>query len=344
MRETGGTFLRTLKGRLQVFLPFVSTVTLAGGIDAEPLVPWRGNPVSPEIEAMYVKGLNYLVQQQASGGDWPEVGAASQPGIAGLVVLAILAHGNDPNHGPYRTALRRALNSILRSANPQNGYIGPSMYHHGFATLALAEAYGHVHDDRIGPALAQAVKLILASQTQNPQGAWRYSPESRDADTTVSGAQLVALLAARNAGIAIPDSAIERALDFFRRTQGHDGGFGYTSNEGSSPPRVAIGTLVFALAKRKESHAFKAGFRHLQQMDFSGGGHLYYYLYYAAQAYFHADMTAWKAWSEKNKQLLSSTQHPDGSWSGGGQSPVFCTAAALLSLALEYRYLPIYER
>ena len=67
------------------------------------------------------------------------------------------------------------------------------MYNHGFATLALAESYGAVNDDRLGPALQKAVRLILTSQEANPTKAWRYSPDARDADTTVSGAQMVAL-------------------------------------------------------------------------------------------------------------------------------------------------------
>jgi len=42
--------------------------------------------------------------------------------------------------------------------------------------------------------------LVRMWFTGNTFGAWRYSPESKDADTTVSGAQMVALFAARNAG------------------------------------------------------------------------------------------------------------------------------------------------
>ena len=58
-----------------------------------------------------------------------------------------------------------------------------------FATLALAELYGAVDDPRVGPALQRAVTLILEAQKRNQKGAWRYRPESNDADTTVSGGQ-----------------------------------------------------------------------------------------------------------------------------------------------------------
>ena len=72
-------------------------------------------------------------------------------------------------------------------------------------------------------------------------------------------------------------------------------------------------------------------------------GYPHYYLYYAAQAFFHASPEIWQTWNRKNIKMLSATQNPDGSWDGqfGG---TFSTAASLLSLALSYRYLPIYER
>ena len=70
------------------------------------------------------------------------------------------------------------------------------MYNHGFAALALAEAYGQVRDPRLGPALQKSTELILNAQKRSRAGAWRYSPESTDGDTTVSGANLVALFAA----------------------------------------------------------------------------------------------------------------------------------------------------
>ena len=61
--------------------------------------------------------------------------------------------------------VRRCVNYILSKQNRGSGYIGDSMYNHGFATLALAEAYGMVRDDRIGPALRKAVALTPVSYT-----------------------------------------------------------------------------------------------------------------------------------------------------------------------------------
>lgn len=304
---------------------------------------YRGEEISPEVEAMYVKGLTYLVKTQTERGNWQDVNG-SGPGGVGVAVLAMLAHGDDPDRGPWSQSVKKGLEFILSSAGQANGYMGQSMYHHGFATLALAEAYGSVDDARLGPALRKAVDLILTSQANNNFGAWRYSPESTDADTTVSGAQMVALFAARNAGLSIPDKAINSGLKFYRDCQAANGGIGYTSAGDSGPIRTAIGCLVFELAHLKEEREFKSAFRFLRQSGSENTqGNYYYYLYYAAQAFFHGDLAVWNEWNARNIKALKNSQSADGSWTGS-EGPVFATSAALLSLAVGYRYLPIYER
>ena len=127
--------------------------------------------------------------------------------------MVFLASGEDPNFGQYSGNVRRAVRSLITDQDGNTGYLGNSMYHHGFAMLGLAEAYGAVDDRRvwpdgkkgrtIGKALELAVRAALTSQKNNSRGAWRYSPTDTEADTSVSGAVLVGLLAARNAGIEV---------------------------------------------------------------------------------------------------------------------------------------------
>jgi len=152
----------------------------------------------------------------------------------------------------------KPIDYIITNARPSNGYLGESMYNHGFATLALAEAYGTVDNDKIGPALQKAVDLLLTSQENNPRGGWRYSPESTSADTTVSGAQLMALLAARNAGIEVPDKAIERALQYMKSCQDSSGGIGYTSASGGRAVLTAVATTCYGIAHKKDTAEFKS--------------------------------------------------------------------------------------
>ncbi len=315
---------------------------LGGAVRGQELFTESVDLAAREVDRIYVKGLTYLNRHQQENGTWPDRPYGAAPGVVGLAVVSMLAHGDDPNHGPFSTAIRRSLNYILEKQNSKTGYIGTSMYNHGFATLALAEAYGAVEDERLGAALVQAVRLITDSQSRNPLGAWRYSPESRDADTTVSGAQMVALFAARNAGIGVPEEAIQKGLQFFQRCQTREGGYGYTSASGPNGPRTAIGVLVLALAKEKNSDAFRRAFNYLQKTPRSTS-YYQYSLYYASQAFFHAEPKAWNKWNRKNIIELSKSQNEDGSWEGQFGA-TFCTSASLLSLALNYRYLPIYER
>jgi hypothetical protein len=334
-----------------LFTAITALVLFAGSASAQSPFARYEDPIPSNVERMYVKGLKYLATSQQADGTWSG-NYGNNAGVVGLAVLAFLAHGEDPTAGPYSTAIQRGVSKILQMQDSSTGYIGSSMYNHGFATLALAEAYGVVDNPKIGKALDKAVKLLISSQANNPHGAWRYGSSSTSADTTVSGACMVALLAARNAGLDIPETSIKKALNYYRTCQSADGGFGYTSS-GSGRVTSTIGALCFALARKRKTTAFKDAYGYLKaNLNVSdrgghGGYYSYYYLYYAAQAYFHADPTnktkLWQTWNHRNIQSLGSAQQSNGSWTGG-HGPVFSTSAALLSLALNYRFLPIYER
>jgi len=297
-----------------------------------------------EIDDAYLKGLGFLAGSQDERGCWSDSSYGSEPGVVGMSILAFLARGDDPEFGPYRSHYKKALDYLLKAQNASTGYIGSSMYNHGFATLALAEAYGLTNDLRIGPALEKATKLIVSSQKNNPKGGWRYSPESQDADTTVSGAQMVALFAARNAGVKVPEEAIDRGKEYILSCQDSSGGFGYTSSSGANLPRTAIGSLILSLAKDTDSDAYENSIEYLKEnAKFGDQGHKFYSLYYTSQAMFRASPSLWNSWNSQNFKTLQSSQTDNGSWNGS-YGKTFATSAALLSLALNYRYLPIYER
>ena len=80
-----------------------------------------------------------------------------------------------------------------------------------------------------------------------------------------------------------------------------------------------------------------------KQLDYRDRYYPYYFEYYMSQALFHADDAAWRDWNARNIRYLATIQATDGSFPGS-QGPSFNTAGALLSLALNYRFLPIYEK
>ena len=328
---------------MRFLLPALTLLAAATAARAQDFARRAEDPIPAQVESMYQRGLQYLAANQNAQGGWND-STGSEPGVVGLCVVAFLAHGEDPNHGPFAKPIRKGLDFILSQQSAGNGYIGNSMYNHGFATLALAEAYGVVDDPKIAPALKKAVDLILSAQGRNPQRAWRYTPDSRDADTTVSGCQLVALFAARNAGLGVPDEAFGKGLAYLVKCRGGDGSYGYTSAGGGKPTLTAIGSLCLSLAKEKDSAGYKASLDYLKKnLDYRDRYYPYYYEYYMSQALFHADEAVWRDWNERNIRYLSTVQARDGSWPGS-QGTSFNTAGALLSLALNYRFLPIYEK
>ncbi|MCX6879678.1 MAG: terpene cyclase/mutase family protein [Verrucomicrobia bacterium] len=303
----------------------------------------QDDTVPPQAESIYEKGLQYLAKTQNAEGSWTD-STGSEPAAVGLCVAAFLAHGEDPNNGPYATVMRRGIDYILKQQDATNGYIGSSMYNHAFATKALAESYGVIDNPKIAPALKKAVDLILSAQKRNRLGGWRYTPQSTDADTTVTGCNMVTLFAARNAGIPVPDEAIKKGLAFLAKCRSSDGSYGYTSAFGGKPTLTAIGSLCASLAKEKDTRSYKASVDYLKKnLDYRERYYPYYYEYYMSQALFHADEEAWREWNARNIRYLGTIQSREGAFPGQ-QGPSFNTAGALLSLALNYRYLPIYEK
>ena len=188
--------------------------TFSSLVLAQPPNARVGEAVPRDVREIYNKGLQYLVKTQTQEGSW--AGGQTGPGVTGLGLMVFMASGEDPNFGQYSGNVRRAVRSLITAQDPNTGYLGNSMYHHGFGMLGLAEAYGAVDDRRvwpdgkkgrtIGQSLELATRAALTSQKNNPLGAWRYSPSDTQADTSVSGAVLVGLLAARNAGIEVPNT------------------------------------------------------------------------------------------------------------------------------------------
>ncbi len=334
---------------LSVLLPAASAL-------AQPPEIREGAAVPREVRECYDRALQFLAVSQGEAGDWPESGHQG-PAVTGLCLLALLASGEDPNFGPYSQHVRKGLRNIIASQDPNTGCIGPgNMYHHGFAMLALAEAYGAV-DDRslwsdgprgisVGQSLELAVRCAITSQDQNPVGGWRYSPNARDADTSVSGAVFVGLLAARNAGIEVPDKNMERAIAYYRQMTAGDGSVGYSGigAHGNSEARSSIASLVLAIARRKDLTEYAATLKYVKSHSHSAGGYAEYTAYYQAQALYQGDPQAWEEWNQKQIRRLRQQQQPDGSIRGQQGGPVFSTAMSVLVLAVNYRFLPIYER
>lgn len=351
-----------------IFLTIVCITLCLSSVTGQDVSELRfGGKVPPEVNRIYERGLNYLVQNQSSNGGWGK--SHYRNGVTALAVMAILSCGEDPNFGRYSATLHRALRLLIKTQNSKTGYFESSMYDHGFCMLALSEAYGAV-DDRIlwqksatnqegkptgsaprtiGKALELAVKCALTSQNKNPHGAWRYSPDATDADTSIAGAVLVGLLAARNAGIEVPDENVDDAMEYFAVMTSPEGSVGYSGlgSWGQSLARSSIANLVFSIGKYKDWEEHKLTLEHLKKNIHSKTSNHWsqeYSNYYLAQALFQSDFEAWEEWNSEIIDRLSKTQKDNGSFDFGSHGVAYSTSMSLLALALNYRFLPIYER
>ena len=221
------------------------------------------------------------------------------------------------------------------------------MYGHGFATLFLAEAYGMTERNDIREKLKKAVDLIVS--TQNKDGGWRYQPQQKDADLSVTVCQIMALRAARNAGISVPRETVERCINYVKRSQNADGGFMYMVQGGQSAfPRSAAGVVALYSAGIYEGKEITTGINYLTDFiprrdAFHRGTHYYYGHYYAVQAMWHAGGDEWTRWYTAIRDAMMARQDKEGAWTHS-ICPEYGTAMACIVLQMPNNYLPIFQR
>jgi len=300
------------------------------------------------------KGLAFVASRQQEDGAFGASGYSRNTGVCGLAGMSFLANGSTPGRGKYGKNIDRLIDFILSQAD-LSGFIsvagspshGP-MYGHGFATLFLAECYGMTGRKDIREKLTRAVQLII--DTQNHEGGWRYQPKRSEADISVTVCQLMALRAARNAGLYVPHETITRSIDYVKRSQNADGGFMYMLSTGgpSQFPRTAAAVVALYSAGIYEGKHIDDGLNYLMQNtprgdEFSRENHYYYGHYYAVQAMWQAGGERWAKWYPAIRDALLKRQSSDGSWSDM-ISAEYGTVMACLILQMPNNYLPIFQR
>ena len=77
----------------------------------------EANPISPQVESMYTKGLRFLAKEQHGERRLERPLQQRTRSGRSLPVLAFLAHGEDPNHGPYSQDIFPRPSGYLSRAN-----------------------------------------------------------------------------------------------------------------------------------------------------------------------------------------------------------------------------------
>lgn len=318
-------------------------------------------PMSPPMREAVDKGLRWLVETQNADGSWSSSQYGRNVGENGLALMAFMAQGNLPGEGPYGDSVARGVEWLVAQQQPtgliqytQQAKQAPVMYGHALATLALSEVWGHMRGtptgDSVGTVLRRAVDLIV--QVQGPRGGWTYQSVPQDGDTSVCVMQILALKSAEEAGIYVPKDTIDRAIRLIKtRYDEKDHGYGYRQDKfeyrhmGSS----AAGTCIMLVTGEEEPKYTLQPLEkliHTLELEVRGKfderiGHKLYYAYYTSICSYVAGDAAFKRWITVLEPWLLKMQRSNGSW--GGNS-IHETAFAILSAAMPYRYIPVYQR
>ncbi|HLL89907.1 MAG TPA: prenyltransferase/squalene oxidase repeat-containing protein [Tepidisphaeraceae bacterium] len=329
-----------------------------------------GDEITAAQQAAVERGLAWLASKQGADGSYGSGGGFQRhAGITALAGLAFMQNGNLPNRGRYGAQVRKCLDFVLASCQ-ESGLVASDMtnspmYGHGFATLFLGEVYGMTGDESVKEKLTKAVRLI--ERSQNAEGGWRYQPAPLDADISVTICQVMALRAARDAGIKVDRVVIDKSVAYVRACQNADGGFSYTARDGgggSGFARSAAGVAALYYAGIFQGDDLERGLKYLAQFTPAGRpgaagggmgigqpmgianaeveGHYFYGHYYAVQAMFLAGGDYWRTfYPALRDQLVQRQDKATGRWTDN-VSDDYATSMALIILQMPNRYLPVY--
>ena len=168
--------------------------------------------VDEKAEAVIKGALRWLASKQLPNGAWGSSGEEQRYAIAmtGFALMAFQAGGHLPGEGEHGKNVTLGMQYLLDQISPE-GLIGSRnsgqyMYSHGISAIALGELYGQTRSPAMRPKLEKMIRIIIGSQ--NAEGGWRYRPVPADADISVTVLQVVALRAAKNGGIDVPQKTI----------------------------------------------------------------------------------------------------------------------------------------
>jgi hypothetical protein len=338
-------------------------------------------------ERAVMAGLEWLKRHQNPDGSWDcdgfsavcdaKRGAACtgrgaalyDTGVTGLALLAFLGAGYDPQRpGEYLDTVRNGL-KYLKNVQDAEGRFGPGTdnrhtYSHACATIAMCEAFVSTRQLPWRKSAERAVGYIDACQ--NPHKGWRYGKQPGDDDTSVTGWMLMALHAARDAGIPVEERRARDGLAFIDSLTDEDTGrTGYVKKgelpvrpEGAStkwPPRESESLTALAMCARifwnDDSPLVRAGAellsRRLPVWDEARGSIDMYYWYWGTLAMFQLGGEEWTRWDDSLKAAALDHQVQTGcaagSWDpkdpwGDEGGRVYSTALMTLCLESYYRY------
>jgi len=323
------------------------------------------------------RALRFLSARQAEeqDGSFPPTNARQNAPVAvtALAALAYMSAGSTLDRGPRGRELSRAVDFLLKQVDrsptsrqrgyPASGRDEISKTHgHGFATLALAEAFGVSIGTPRGERLAEALSLAVGciERSQGLEGAWFYQPvRGLEHEGSVTIAMVQALRAAKNAGVHVDPAVIAKAVDYVERSQKDDGSFRYAlGSDNTSVALTAAALSTLHATGKYHGREIVQGYDYIErelrarelprERDVLSLGDVpfpYYERLYLAQAYWqNPDTSVFEAWARAERRQLLKDQREDGSWGESPYGDCYATAVNVLVLALPDQLLPIFQR
>lgn len=335
--------LKTAAFALCMLLPLAS----AGAQDAV--------TVDPETEGVIHGALAYLAAQQNPDGSWTQTAhsAAYPVAMTGYAMMAFLSAGNLPNEGEFSRNVNSGMQYLIDQIEP-NGIFrdaeqGRYMYSHGIATVALCELYGQTMSPLLRERLSQIVKVII--DAQSPMGGWRYTPQSKDADISVTVIQIAALRAAKNAGLDVPQDVIDRAVAFIDQCYNPDAGaFSYQPKGEVGFARTAAAIYSLQLCGKYDDPGVAQGSNYLFANNTETQQWWPYGCYYATPAQYMIGGDTWARWYADMKEKLLASVTRQGSMDYWDETrsrmlgPIYETSVFVTILAMPWHYAPLYQR
>lgn len=353
-----------------------------GGKDTEDAVMaallWLARHQNPDGSWSAQKHTDRCNQGAFKGVCAPATGAANfDVGLTGLSLLAFLGAGyshlsKDVVQGyHFGNVVRNGLQFLMR-VQEASGRVGPDdapkyMYNHLIGAFALSEAFSLTSSPLIKDSAQRAVDYAV--QAQNPGKAWRYSFQSGDNDSSVTGWGLQLLKSAELAELTVPREAYQGILawyDFATENAYHYTGYlsrdrgkvviaGVNDHFADHPALSAIAGMARMCIKGKaDPHVRGAAelcIADLPEWDARALKVDFYYWYYASYMMFLLDGPTgsfWKRWHDRIKPAILEKQNKakgdcrHGSWEPvdrwsceGGR--VYTTATGALILEVYYR-------
>jgi hypothetical protein len=361
--------------------------TAPAALRGKPLSSWFAPRYGRDAsEGAVADGLDWLSRHQSPDGFWDADNYAARceegdccrgkgyalfdPGITGLALLAFLGEGHTHESGKYQDVIARGLRH-LESIQDAEGCFGARTtnrftYNHAIASLAMVEDYALTGSARFKRSAQAAVSFI--EKCRNPYHAWRYGVKPQDNDTSVTGWMVMALRAAKEAGLDVPKRAFEGANQWVEKaTEPQTGKVGYTAR-GTGPARpqdimdkypsehsealTAEGLMIrFCIGHSPRSEMVSKGASLCQHApprwsEASGSIDMYYW-YYGSLAMYQIGKRSWSEWSRALRKALVPNQRREGcargSWDPVGPwgregGRVYSTAMCTLALQSSWRY------